>query len=254
MEELPVLQLANVKFDSSPDTIQSKSPTTPFRIGMYPDDVEEAVDAEAKRIGECPTLPPEPLKRKEHGVLLPWTQCTDHLVFKIWDEDFSLAEGFGDEKIGICRVPLLDFIPHPTSEGAKARQPEIWKWLPVELSEKHKESQRRLGRSTGKGEAWILVRCQIILRQGDKDVNFDDSKSGYLYLYNRTISVIKYINDFLEEAVVFYEKFKNLLNWTHPRKTQVCCIIVLLSVTYLSVSFSPRTYIHHTHHSHTHLL
>ena len=52
-------------------------------------------------------------------------------------------------------------------------------------------------------------------------MNFDDSKSGYLYLYNRTISVIKYINDFLEEAVVFYEKFKNLLNWTHPRKTQV---------------------------------
>ena len=66
----------------------------------------------------------------------------------------------------------------------------------------------------------LHTRTQV-LRQGDKDVNFDDSKSGYYYLYNRTISVIKYINDFLEEAVVFYEKFKNLLNWTHPRKTQV---------------------------------
>ena len=73
----------------------------------------------------------------------------------------------------------------------------------------------------------LHTRTQV-LRQGDKDVNFDDSKSGYYYLYNRTISVIKYINDFLEEAVVFYEKFKNLLNWTHPRKTQATLIIMVI--------------------------
>ena len=287
-EDLPILQIKNV--NNSPESLGvATPPPTPFGLGLYTDDVERAVREESKRVEECPKLPPEPLKRKEHGILLPWSECTDVLEFKIWDEDFSVAEGFGDEEIGNCKVKLLDFIPNPTSEGAKGRQPEIWKWIPVNLYPKHEKEQRRLGRSTGKGNAWLLVRCQVvrtsiyglqsfffslnvclsrqtvcsllerilrerisitsfsnhqlcysyillkpleysehqhsntkqILRQGDKDVNFDDSKSGYLYLYNRTISVIKYINDFLEEAVVFYEKFKNLLNWTHPRKTQV---------------------------------
>ena len=156
-----------------------------FGLGMYTDDVERAVSEESKRIEECPKLPPEPLKRKEHGILLPWSECTDVLEFKIWDEDFSVAEGFGDEEIGNCKVKLLDFIPNPTSEGAKGRQPEIWKWIPVNLYPKHEKEQRRLGRSTGKGNAWLLVRCRGTWCSSVEFENFNDFNTHFVVKNNR---------------------------------------------------------------------
>eukprot|EP00939_MAST-03C_sp_MAST-3C-sp1_P000140 g140.t1 len=229
---IPRLKCSVVLTDSgdiAAPPLSSISPPSSPGFGLYSPRIDEAVADEYLRISAAPDLPAPPLKRKEHGELLPWTECKDHLVFKIWDEDFSVEEGFGDDRIGICRVPLLDFIPHPNNEGVKGRQPDIWRWIPVEISEVQRERKKKLGMATGKdGGAWLLVRVQVLLRQGEKEVNFEDSKSGFLYMYNRTIAVIKNINDFLENAVITYEKLKNLLNWTHPRKTRAALIIIVI--------------------------
>ena len=128
-EELPILQIKNV--NNSPQSLGvATPPPTPFGLGMYTDDVERAVSEESKRIEECPKLPPEPLKRKEHGILLPWSECTDVLEFKIWDEDFSVAEGFGDEEIEIVRSSFWILSPIPQVKVQRADNPRYGNGFP----------------------------------------------------------------------------------------------------------------------------
>ena len=111
-EELPILQIKNVN-NSSPQSLGiATPPPTPFGLGMYTDDVERAVSEESKRIEECPKLPPGPLKRKEHGILLPWSECTwcssakrENISFLFTYSEDSLVSH--TQPISLTRVTLL---------------------------------------------------------------------------------------------------------------------------------------------------
>lgn len=85
------------------------------------------------------------------------------------------------------------------------------------------------------------VKHTLELHVGNFSFLFDLSGQGALSSIWNLRSNVKYIQNLLEDYLGFIERWKNLLNWTHPRKTGV--IYVGLIIGWLTLLVVPTRYL-----------
>ena len=71
---------------------------------------------------------------------------------------------------------------------------EIFKWYPIETADEVDESYAK----------WmppqLLIRVQVVIRDGDDNMDFGQEKASVLYIYSKVKSIIKTVNDTVEAS------------------------------------------------------